>query len=156
MLAELAAANAAFAVIKRAVQNGREIADCAKSIGQFVHAKEDLRHKGEKKKRSWFHSSTEDDLEEFMALEKIHQQEEELKQIMIYCGRPGLWMDWQRFQADARKRRLKEREEREKQRAKMMEWIAIGVAVLVCIGGVLLLAWWIAFLKSARAEGFAP
>ena len=32
------------------------------------------------------------DLEEFMALEKIKQQEEELKQIMIYAGRPGLWL----------------------------------------------------------------
>ena len=30
-----------------------------------------------------------------MALEKIKEQEEQLKQIMIYAGRPGLWSDWQ-------------------------------------------------------------
>ena len=32
-----------------------------------------------------------------MALEKIREQEEQLKQIMIYAGRPGLWGDWQSF-----------------------------------------------------------
>ena len=40
-----------------------------------------------------------------MALEELKQKEEELKQIMIYAGRPGLWADWQKFQAEARKSR---------------------------------------------------
>ena len=40
-----------------------------------------------------------------MALEELRQKEEELKQIMIYVGRPGLWADWQKFQAQARKAR---------------------------------------------------
>ena len=155
MLAELAAANAAFAVIKKAVQNGRELADCTKAIGSFVSAKEELRQKGEKRKKSLFSPSTEDDLEEFMALEKIHQHEEELKQFMIYAGRPGLWHDWQRFQAEARKRRIREKEELKKKREQMLEWIGIGVAALVVIAGVFFMVWWVLFLKSAKAEGYA-
>ena len=95
MLAELAAANAAFAVIKQAVSNGKEIAAAGSAIAEFVGAKEKLQQKAQKKGGG-------SDLEEFMALEKIREQEEQLKQIMIYAGRPGLWHDWQRFQAKAR------------------------------------------------------
>ena len=40
MLAELAAANAAFAVIKKTISNGKEIADCASAISNFVTAKD--------------------------------------------------------------------------------------------------------------------
>ena len=40
-----------------------------------------------------------------MALEQIREKEEELKKMMIYLGRPGLWQDWQQFQAEARKSR---------------------------------------------------
>ena len=85
MLAEIAAANAAFAVIKTAIQNGREIADVANKVGEYVNATEDLRKKGEKKKRAGG-----GDLEEFMHLEKLRQQEEQLKEWMIWAGRPTL------------------------------------------------------------------
>ena len=95
MLAELAAANAAFAVIKQAVSNGKEIAAAGNAIAEFVGAKEKLQSKAAKKGNG-------SDLEEFMALEQIREKEEELKQMMIILGRPGLWNDWQRFQAKAR------------------------------------------------------
>ena len=42
MLAELAAANAAFSVIKQAVQNSGDIAKAGSAIAKFVGAKEDL------------------------------------------------------------------------------------------------------------------
>jgi len=119
MLAEIAAANAAFAVIKTAIQNGREIADVATSVGKYVNATEDLRKKGEKKKRKG-----NSDLEEFMHLEKLKQQEEQLKQWMIWAGRPNLWSDWQKFQAQARKARLQELEAR---RRKIKQWIDIAI-----------------------------
>ena len=86
MLAELAAANAAVQVIKTAVQNGKEIASAGKAISNFVGAKEQLQKKAQKKGGG-------SDLEEFMALEQIREQEEQLKQIMIYAGRPGLCAD---------------------------------------------------------------
>ena len=119
MLAELAAANAAFQVIKTAVQNGKEIASAGKAISNFVGAKEQLQRKAQKKGGG-------SDLEEFMALEQIREQEEQLKQIMIYAGRPGLWGDWQRFQAKARVARREEEEAAIRKRKKMLDIIIIA------------------------------
>ena len=42
MLAELAAANAAFGVIKSFVSNGKDLASCGKQISDFVFAKENI------------------------------------------------------------------------------------------------------------------
>ena len=42
MLAELAAANAAFSVIKQFVSNGKELSGCAKHISDFVFSKEEI------------------------------------------------------------------------------------------------------------------
>ena len=51
MLAELAAANAAFAIIKKAVTNTGDLAKAGKAISDFVIAKETLQRKGQQKKR---------------------------------------------------------------------------------------------------------
>jgi len=144
MLAEIAAANAAFAAIKMAIKNGREIADVASQVGKYVNATEDLRKRGEKKRRGVGGT----DLEEFMHLEKLKQQEEELKQLMIYTGRPGLWHDWIKFQAQARKDRLAAAEKRRK---KIQNWIEIGTVAILCIVGLFGLAAlvaWAFYLKG--------
>lgn len=135
MLAELAACNAAFAVIKKFISNGRELADCSKAISDFVTAKDTLQKKGNKKKNSLFskfRGETTSDLEEFMALEKIRQQEEELKTFMIYSGRAGLWHDWIRFQAQARKRRQQEQQDAAKKRKELIETLGyVSVALVI-------------------------
>ena len=76
------------------------------------------------------------DLEEFMALEKIAEQEKQLKEIMIYAGRPGLWADWQRFQAEARKSRRYAEKMAKKQREELLELIGYIAGGLVFIAGV--------------------
>ena len=139
MLAELAAANAAFAVIKTAVQNGKDIAAAGSAIASFVGAKEDLQRKTQKKGGGG-------DLEEFLALEQIREQEEQLRQIMIYTGRPGLWNDWQKFQAKARVARREAEEERIRKR-KMYFEIAI-VTFLLIVGLTVLAAFVILALHS--------
>jgi len=126
MLAELAACNAAFSVIKTAISNGKEIADAASAVASFVGAKEDLQRKAQKKGGG-------SDLEEFMALEKIKQQEEELKTIMIYAGRPGLWHDWQRFQAKARTARREAEIAAAARRKKIVEGTIIAAFVACCL-----------------------
>ena len=126
MLAELAAANAAFAVIKQAVQNGKEIAAAGNAVAEFVGAKEKLQAKAAKKGGG-------SDLEEFMALEKLKQQEDELKTIMIYAGRPGLWNDWQKFQAKARVARREAEIAAAAKRKKIIEGTIIGLFILCCL-----------------------
>ena len=145
MLAELAAANAAFSIIKKAVQNTGDLAKAGRAISDFVIAKEELQRKGNKKKKSGVNSS---DLEEFMALEKIRQHEEELKQFMIYCGRPGLWHDWQKFQAEARKERRVQEELAKRRRAEIMETLGLGAVALLVSGMVAALVAWVVWLKG--------
>ena len=112
MIAEIAAANAAFQVIKTAINNSGEIASAGKAIVDYfsaTHAIEEEVKKTPERKRS--------DLEEFLALEQLRQQEQELKELFIYQGRPGLWDDWQAFKVKARQQR--EAEERQRIKAEL-------------------------------------
>jgi hypothetical protein len=49
MIAELAAFNAAFGVVKSFIANGKDLHDCFGQIGQMVNAKEDLKARPAKK-----------------------------------------------------------------------------------------------------------
>jgi hypothetical protein len=134
MLLELAAANAAFAVIKEAVQNSGDIMNAGQALFQYFDNKAEIQKKAASKG-----GSDRGDLEEFMALEKLKQQEEELKQMMIYQGRAGLWTDWLKFQLDAKKRR--EAVEREKVLKKQriiqrIKDIGMIILVVVLLGGL--------------------
>ena len=119
MLAELAAANVAFSVIKQFVSNGKELSGCAKHISDFVFSKEEIEKNLKKKKARGAGGA---DLDEFMALEQIREKEEELKKIMIYLGRPGFWQDWQQFQAEARKSRRYQEKMAQKRRQELIEY----------------------------------
>ena len=135
MLAELAAANAAFSVIKSFVSNGKELSGCAKQISDFVFAKEQIEKKASNKK------GASGDLEEFMALEQIKEKEEELKKMMIYLGRPGLWQDWQEFQAEARKSRRYQEKMAIKRQAEIMEYVGYGIGFVILVFFAGLAAW---------------
>ena len=144
MLAELAAANAAFGVIKSFISNGKELANCGKQISDFVFAKEQIQKKASKQRAK----GGSGDLEEFMALEKIKEQEKELKQLMIYAGRPGLWEDWQRYQAEARKSRRYAEKMAAKQREDMLRITGYSIAVITFIGGCILVVYYAAKLAG--------
>jgi hypothetical protein len=109
MLAELAVANAAFAVIKEAVQNSGDIMNAGQALFDYFDTKSVIQKKANEK------GEGKSDLEEFMALEQLKKQEAELKQMMIYQGRAGMWQDWLKFQVEARQRR----EEAEKERIRL-------------------------------------
>jgi hypothetical protein len=125
--------------------NGRELTAAVKSVGDFVAAKEELERRKVKKTRRGYQAA---DLEEFMALEKIREQEEQLKQLMIYTGRPGLWQDWQRFLAEARKSRRVQEELRHKRRAEIIEIISAGILVLALLGAVAGFSAWVYYLRT--------
>lgn len=95
MLVELAAANAAFAVIKETVQNGGDILAAGQKLFDFFDNKNAIQKK----------ASSGNDMEAFAALEQIKNNEAELKRMMVYHGRAGLWEDWLQFQREAKHRR---------------------------------------------------
>lgn len=129
MLAELAAANAAFSIIKQAISNGSELAAAGKQVADFAVAKQGLQKKINKKKGGGDGS----DLAEFMALEQIKKKEAELREIMIWAGRPGLWKDWQEFQANASAARLAAQKKAAAKSAAMRERINMLIASVLFI-----------------------
>jgi hypothetical protein len=101
MLAELAAANAAFAVIKKTIANGQELASVAQQASSYFNSKSSIAKKANK-------NGNKSDMEAFMALETLKQQEEELREIMIYAGRANMYDDWLQFQSDCKRKRKEE------------------------------------------------
>jgi predicted ATPase len=137
MLAELAAANAAFDVIKQTIQNGQEIYQAGQALADYFGLKTEIQRKAHE-------HGYKSDLSAFMASEQLAAQEEELKNLMIYSGRAGMWNDWLAFQAQMKQSREEEKRERVRQKIKrkkvMVDSILIGataVAVLVSIGLVI-------------------
>jgi len=97
MLAELAACNAAFSVIKTAISNGKELYDCGDSAKKYFANKSTIAKRVASKGKS--------DLDAFMALEKLKEQEVWLKEHMIYAGRPDMYSDWLKFQSECKRER---------------------------------------------------
>jgi hypothetical protein len=131
MLAEIAAANAAFAVIKGALANGKELHQLGSRVFDYFDNKAKIQENATKKGGG-------SDLAEFMALEQLRQQEEELRERMVYAGRPGMWNDWQKFQAAAARKRREAKEEAEREAARrkenmaqLVEYIVLGMASVV-------------------------
>ena len=102
MLVELAAANAAFAVIKEAVQNSGDLMNAGQAIFQYFDQKSAIQKKYEDKAKN----SKTTDIEEFFALEQLKKQETELREMMQWQGRAGMWTDWLEFQKQAKHKRI--------------------------------------------------
>ena len=145
MLAEIAAASAAYTTIKTAISQGRELVDVGKSIGAFVSAEEDLKAKVEKKKNSVFTKvlgKEGDDFEEFLALDKLKEQKRSLESHMRLFGRPGLYDDWVAYQGQMRKQRkeaLRKKQKEAEELRGMLTWVFI---IVVIWGGICGLAYW--------------
>lgn len=102
MLVELAAANAAFAVIKEAVQNSGDLMNAGQAVFQYFDQKSAIQKKYEDKAKN----AKSSDIEEFFALEQLKKQETELREMMQWQGRAGMWTDWLEFQKQAKHKRI--------------------------------------------------
>jgi hypothetical protein len=131
MLAELAAANAAFNVIKAALANGKELSALGSKVFDYFDNEAAIQEKLTK-------SGGGSDSAEFAALEQLRQQKEHLRESMVYAGRPGLWDDWVKFQAAAARRRREQKEAearrialRRKRAEQFAEYMAVGIATII-------------------------
>lgn len=132
MLAELAIANAAFSVIKETIQNGGDILSAGQSLFNYFDNKAVIQKKAKE-------GGMKSDLEEFMALEQLKKQELELRNMMIYQGRGGMWDDWMQFQVEARKKReAAEAAERVKRMKRIEALKTTGMIILMVmlLGGI--------------------
>jgi len=147
MLAELAAINAAYGVIKEVVGNGQELYAAGQHIAQFFNSKHELQKKLNEKP-----PDQRNQLEEFFALEEIKAREQELKDLMIISGRPGMWDDWLKFQADQAKARREEIAKLERQaylrRQKIKKYFDYFLIAFVSTAVVAGITWLIIFIST--------
>ena len=139
MLEMLMVANSAFAVIKQTLENGKEISSAGAAIAKFVGAEDQLQRDLHKKRNSiWTNilGKTDNDLEEFMALEQIRVKHEKLREYMQLYGRAGLWTDYQAYCAEARKARKEAEAKRIKQKQEFKD-LVLKIVLFILITALL-------------------
>jgi len=148
MLAELAAANAAFDVIKQSIQNGKEIYEAGEAVAEYFGLKNEIQKKAHE-------HGYKSDLQAFMAAEQLKKQEQDLKEMMIYQGRGGMWDDWLQFQKEMKDSREKEKEEkriaklkRKKRLIKTLQYTGLIVGLTALVGGSI---WGFVMLLAMKA-----
>ena len=133
------AANAAYGVIKRCLENGSEVKGLVGQVGKFLNAEDDLKDAVNRKKKNpitAFTGGSEGDWEEFQALEDIKEKRRELESWCRLYGPPGTWDKWQLYQAEARKARRAAQKQKEKEREELMEIIMYSFAGVLAVSGM--------------------
>lgn len=136
ILESIAAANAAYSVIKTALGNGKETAGLISAVGKFLSAEEDVKEAVNKKKNSPITAitgSSEGDWEEFQHLENLRQKRAELESYCRLYAPPGTWDRWQQWQAEARKQRQAAKKAARLAHEKRMEAIQIAAGIILAI-----------------------
>jgi hypothetical protein len=128
MIAELAAANAAFDVIKQSIQNGKEIYEAGEAVAEYFGLKTEIQKKAHE-------HGYKSDLQAFMAAEQLKKQEDELKDIMIWQGRGGMWDDWLKFQSDMKKSREEEALQKKRAKAKRKKMLVNSIIIASAVLG---------------------
>ena len=139
VLETIMAANAAYGVIKKCLENGREVKDMVGHVGKFLSAEDDLKDAVKRKKNNPITAITggaEGDWEEFQALEKIQEQRRELESWCRLYAAPGTWDKWQFFQAEARKARKAAQKQKEKEREQLVEMLMMCMGCMFAVSGM--------------------
>jgi len=136
ILESIAAASAAYEVIKTAINQGREGAGLIGAVGKFLSAEEDIKEAVQKKKNSPLTAITggeEGDWEEFQALEQIREQRKELESYIRLYGQAGQWDRWVQWQAEARRQRAAAKKAAALRREEMLEQIQVATGIVLAI-----------------------
>jgi hypothetical protein len=150
MLVELAAANAAFAIIKEAVQNSGDLMNAGNAIFQYFDSKSAIQKKYEDKAKN----AKTNDIEEFFALEQLKKQEVELREMMQWQGRAGMWTDWLEFQKQAKQKREEARRAELRKAAKRKASIIAGLmwtTTFALLGVLIALGLWVVQQLKGRS-----
>ena len=137
-IAVIQLANEAINGIKELAGHVTSVGQMGKHLTKLADAEEEIQRKADA-----------GCMDHFWALEDIKKKNYEIKQMVIYAGRPGLWEDYQTFIKNRKqlKENARKREALRKARRKRLikEWslgITVAVAALSAIGiGVYILYW---------------
>mgnify|MGYP003118561005 len=144
-IAAVKIANEAIGAIKEFAGHINSVGEMGPQLTKLADAKEVIETKAKN-----------GDMEAFFELEKIKNQEAEIKRMFIYSGRPGLWEDYQRFITN--RKQLKENERKRIAQAKarkkrlIKEWtigIAVALATLSAVGICAYFLYWLITTKGS-------
>jgi len=143
-IAAIKIANEAIGAIKEFAGHIQSVGEMGPHLNKLADAKEEIEKKAK-----------EGSMEHFFELEKIKQQEAEIKQLFIYSGRAGLWDDYCKFIAT--RKQLKENERKRIEQAKarkrrqIKEWtigIVVTIAALSAVGILGYILYWLIVTKG--------
>ena len=147
VIALASAANSAYAVIKKAVTNGRELSSVAASIGVMLDSETKLKEASNKKSSPFTKllGKGASDFEAFQKLEEMKDNRNSLRSMCMLYGKPGTWERFVQFEAEARKRRaeaLKRAEEEAEKRLAVFSYCIAGLIASSGFGGFLYYVLW--------------
>ena len=152
----LATASAAFNVIKKGFEVGRDIESMTGDIGRWMSAVSDIKKSDEyAKKPPLFKklvnskSVEEEALQAFMAKKKAEEMRDELRNIISFARGPQAWAELVRMEAEIRKQRqqaIYDQKERQK------HLIEVIVSVIVGFLGLGLLIGFVWFLLNQKSN----
>ena len=137
----VATATAAFNTIKQGFQAGREIESMAGDLGRWMGAVSDIKKSEEYSKKpplfkKLFQSGSveEEAMAAFMAKKKAEDMRDQLKQIITMTRGMSAWDELLKTEGDIRKKRQQAIYDQEEYRRKVLEIIAIILAVGAILG----------------------
>lgn len=139
MLAELAALNSAYGIVKAAVGNGAEIHNIVSKVSKWAGLVEEAesRHRNERTKKNAT-GELEEALETWQTVKRIREQEEELRNMIISTtGDLNAWNDIVLIRTRLRKDKINRKKKDDARRRQLQENIAIGVLIFIIFGGVI-------------------
>lgn len=152
MLVELAAINSAYAIVRSAVANGREITDCAKQIGNYFGLVEQAESEHRKERnRNNATGELEEALETWANVKKIREHEVELKNLIIsQSGNLNAWNEIVQIRTSIRKKKARLKKEAEQRQAQILEYTMWGSLVAVILGGIGSVIWFSRYLLGLK------
>ena len=143
----ISAATAAFSLIKKGFDAGRDIESMYSDMGRWMGAVSDIRHADQMNKnpsvfKKLFNGSSieQEAMDIFAAKKKAEQMEEELRNFVNMTYGPSAWSQIIRIQGQIRKQRLEEERLRKEQIEEIITWGMI-ITCVVAFSGLML---WIA------------
>ena len=146
MLAELAIANAAFAVIKQTLSNGRELADAGKAVGAYFGAEKDIQIQAA-------NGSGDNLLEAFQAKKQLEKQEAELK-FMLNKGSLLGYHEFQQFKAQFSRDRKEAEKLALKRKAAKAKALQDNLSIAIKVGAGFLITMASILGAAIYIEGF--
>ncbi len=144
----LATASAAFGVLKKGFQVGRDIESMAGDLGRWMSAMSDLSEAERQaknppifKKLAFKGSVEEEAIQAFAAKKKAEDMRYELKQFISLSLGSSKWEELVRMEGQIRKERQETIYKQAQRRQKFVEWVGIIILTSLMGGGFVGLVW---------------